>query len=103
MRGISLILEGHFAGRETEGVGRHGAHLPKDPFQLAIVLNPFAVAGGFRIVQLQSDGFAALCAGPVVIGTMAAFRILLAPAVGIATSESSRLRADLTHAADSFT
>jgi zinc dependent phospholipase C len=97
---FSLFLQGHFAGRETEGVGGHGAHLPKDPFQLAIVLNPFAVDREFLIGQLQPDGFTALFAGPVVIGTMAAFRILLAPAVGIATSESSRLEAALTDEAE---
>jgi len=81
-------------------VGGHGTHLPKNPFQLAIVPDPFVVDREFLIGQLQPDGFAALFAGPVVIRTMAAFRILLAAAVGVATSESSRLEAALTDETD---
>jgi hypothetical protein len=74
--------------------------LAKNPFQLAIVLNPFAVDCQFLIGQLQPDGFAALFASPIVIGTMAKLGILLAAAVGVATSESSRLETALTDEAD---
>lgn len=87
---------------EGQSARRHVAHFPQNPFQPAVVLDPFAINGQFLLGKLQPDGFPALLACPIVIGAVAVFGIFMATATRVTTSNLPRLDAALAEESDSL-
>ena len=70
------------------------AHLLEEALERSAVLDPLLKESKLFVVEADAHRLALHLAGPVVIGTVAVGRVVMAPAVGISTAlEEAALQA----------
>ena len=72
-------------GYEGKHARREAAHFLHEPLQFAVVLDPLLVEDKFVFGEPHPDGFPAVLACPVVVGTVPGVRVAVAAAGGLPT------------------